>query len=329
MLDPHTPALILAPMEGVTDAPMRAVQGECGAFTHSVSEFLRVNQNVPPKSVFLKHVPELLHSSLTPNGLPVHVQLLGGDATLLAETAAFACELGARAIDLNFGCPAKTVNRHDGGATLLKYPKRIREIVGAVRAAVPRAIPVSAKLRLGWDSLDPIFENAAMAAEGGASWLTIHARTRMAGYAPPVYWPSIGQVRERLGIPVIANGDIWSLERFRQCRDETGCTHFMLGRGAVANPLLAQQVAIELGLIPTQTPQSFDWPTQLERLIRWTQHYQGVDAGRMIRRLKQWLNMAASFGTFTGFGAVKRATTTEEMFATLRANVGVDLASSA
>src|SRR5207248_8564004 len=97
---------------------------------------------------------------------------------------------------LNFGCPAKTVNRHDGGATLLKYPQRIRDIVRAVRAAVPGHVPVSAKMRLGWDSIDPIEENAAMAAEGGASWLTIHGRTRLAGYAPPIFWRPIGRVRE-------------------------------------------------------------------------------------------------------------------------------------
>ena len=87
-----------------------------------------------------------------------------------------------------------------------------------------------------------------MAAEGGADWLTIHARTRTQGYKPPVYWKPIGIVRERLGLPVVANGDIWTLADFRQCREETGCRHFMLGRSALANPLLASQVAHELGI---------------------------------------------------------------------------------
>src|SRR5262245_26931967 len=126
MLSAATPALILAPMEGVTDAPMRAVQGESGAFTFAVSEFLRISQSVPSKSTFYRHVPELRDESRTPTGLPVVVQLLGGHAGRLAEAAAVAVDAGAKAVDLNFGCPAKTVNRHDGGATLLKYPKRIR-----------------------------------------------------------------------------------------------------------------------------------------------------------------------------------------------------------
>src|SRR5262245_7631642 len=149
MLSADVPALILAPMDGVTDAPMRALQGESGAFTFAVSEFLRISQSVPHRGVFHRHVPELLNGGRTPTGLPVQVQLLGGDAERLAQAAVVAHEAGATAIDINFGCPAPTVNRHDGGATLLKYPQRIREIVAAIRSSVPRQIPVSAKLRLG------------------------------------------------------------------------------------------------------------------------------------------------------------------------------------
>ena len=117
MLNPDTPALILAPMQGVTDAPMRALQGEAGAFTFAISEFVRVNQEAVPKKVFLRYTPELLTDGLSPTGLPVQVQLLGGDANRMAESAVIACEAGAQAIDINFGCPAPTVNRNDGGAT--------------------------------------------------------------------------------------------------------------------------------------------------------------------------------------------------------------------
>jgi tRNA-dihydrouridine synthase C len=167
MLNPDTPAVILAPMDGLTDAPMRAVQGQMGAFTFAVSEFLRVSGTVLPQSVFYRHVPELYKNARTTSGLPVHVQLLGGDAGRLAQSAVVACQAGAKVIDLNFGCPAPTVNSHDGGATLLKHPQRIREIIAAVRGAVPPTVPVSAKLRLGWDSVDSIYENAEGAAEGG------------------------------------------------------------------------------------------------------------------------------------------------------------------
>ena len=321
MLHPSVPAVILAPMEGVTDAPMRAWQGAAGGFTFAVSEFLRVSQVALTKRNFYRDVPELLAGARTPTGLPVQVQLLGGDAGRMAASAFAACEAGATAIDINFGCPAPTVNRHDGGATLLKHPARIREIVGAVRAAVPKQIPVSAKMRLGWDTIHAIDENAAMAAEGGASWLTIHGRTRAACYAPPVFWRPIGRVRERLGIPVVANGDIWTVEDFRRCRDETGCLHYMLGRGALADPLLPHRVAAELGLAPAP-PDSpagpFDWLPSLRGLVTWADHF-GHRAGT-VSRLKRWLNLAQSRGRFAHFDAVKRAETVDELLAGVAAN---------
>jgi tRNA-dihydrouridine synthase C len=321
MLVPDAPALVLAPMQGVTDAPMRAVQGAAGAFSFAVSEFLRVSQQVPTQAVVHRHVPELRAGGRTPTGLPVQVQLLGGDPGRMAETAALAHVLGAAAIDINFGCPAPIVNRHDGGAALLRHPRRIRDIVAAVRAALPRAVPVSAKLRLGWDRLDPIFENAAMAAEGGAAWLTIHGRTRVAGYAPPAYWGPIGRVRDQLGIPVVANGDIWSVADFRRCRDETGCRHFMLGRGALADPLLAGRVAAELGIadgLARGEGEEFDWSSQLQGLVDWTGRCGEARPERVVDRLKQWLRLASMFGTFARFDAVKRAGSVEELFAALR-----------
>ncbi len=321
MLHQDVPALILAPMDGITDAPMRALQGETGAFTLAVSEFLRVSSEVPPRRVFLRHIPELQHDARTPTGLPVQVQLLGGDAGRMAAAAVVACDAGAGAIDINFGCPAPTVNRHDGGATLLKHPTRIREIVAAIRAAVPKEIPVSAKLRLGWDSIDDIYANAEMAAEGGADWLTIHARTRAQGYKPPVYWQPIGVVRERVRLPVVANGDIWSLADFRQCREETGCRHFMLGRSALANPLLASQVAADLGIgsgksLPAiATP--CDWIPHLQRLVHWSEFYaHDVQRGTLLR-LKQWLRLASNHGNFPAFDLIKRTQSVEELFACL------------
>jgi tRNA-dihydrouridine synthase C len=321
MLLASAPALVLAPMEGVTDAPMRAVQGEAGAFTFAVSEFIRVAQVVPPRHVFERHVPELRTGSRTPTGLPVQVQLLGGDPGRLAEAAVAAHAYGANAIDLNFGCPARTVNRHDGGATLLRYPQRIRAIVRAIRDALPASVPVSAKLRLGWDDVEAIDENAAMAAEGGAAWLTIHARTRTQGYAPPVNWPRIGRVREHLAIPVVANGDIWTVEGFRRCREETGCRHFMLGRGALANPPLAYRVGVELGIArgePGAADDKIDWPARLQRLVHWTQLRRDQPPDPLVHRLKQWLNLAATLGTFTCFDMIKRANSLDELFAYLQ-----------
>ena len=318
MLCPHTPAVVLAPMEGLTDAPMRAVLSAAGGFTYCVSEFVRVSHTVLGPGVFRKRVPEL-PSARTPSGLPVQVQLLGGDPGRVAESAVHAITAGATAIDLNFGCPAPTVNRHDGGATLLKDPPRVRAVVRAVRDAVPALIPVSAKMRLGWDRTDTIFETSEMAAEGGATWLTIHARTRMQCYAPPVNWELIGKVRERLRLPVVANGDIHSLADFRRCRDMTGCIHFMLGRGAVADPGLAGLVAAALSRSlgerrdvspPVLSPPH--WPTLLPQLIAATPAADRTPAGSL-KKLKQWLRIASACGTFAQFDRVKRTTSMVEL----------------
>lgn len=318
MIRPGVPAVVLAPMEGVTDAPMRAVQGAAGGFDYAVSEFLRVSHSVPPKHVYVSHMPELASDCTTATGLKVQLQLLGGDAGRMAESAGRACELGATGIDLNFGCPAPTVNRHDGGATLLRYPHRIREIVAAVRGAVPAHLPVSAKLRLGWDCVDAIDVNAEMAAEGGASWITIHGRTRVAGYAPPVFWKPIGRVRERLKLPVVANGDIWTFADFLRCRDQSGCTHYMLGRGALADPRLPHRVRAELGIGPAVAEGGpLDWRVPLRELVTWTERFHDGRAEKTLCRLKQWLRVAATAGTFTRFDAVKRAASAEELFAAL------------
>ena len=316
MLHSDIPALILAPMDGVTDAPMRSLQGELGGLSYAVSEFLRVNHEAPPAKVFHRHIPELRNDGMTRSGLPVQVQILGGDAGRMAEAAWIAYEAGAKAIDVNFGCPAPTVNRHDGGATLLKHPSRIREIIAAIRDALPKEIPVSAKLRLGWDSIDSIHENAEMAAEGGASWLTIHGRTRAQGYAPPAHWEPIGLVNRKLKLPIVANGDIWTIEDFRRCREVTGCRHFMIGRGALANPGLSNQIACELGISSSCNAPVFlqnDWLGRLNRLVEITLSHGETNPGQALRRMKQWLNLARLHGDFTDFEYVKRAQTTEEL----------------
>lgn len=319
---------------------MRALQGACGAFTFAVSEFVRVSSEPVPAKVFLRAVPELLCGGLTVTGMPVQVQILGGDPERMALTALAACAAGAKAIDINFGCPAKTVNRNDGGASLLKHPLRIRDIVAAVRATVPAAIPVSAKLRLGWDCSDSICENAHMAAEGGASWLTIHARTRAQGYAPPVDWQAVGRVRATLNLPVVANGDIWSLDDFSRCREETGCRHFMIGRGALANPALPTQIAAELGIniygtprygdpeLPVEVsgaadgrggraPGEADWARLLRALVHYADLCQMPPTYPPVMRMKQWLKLAHLHGAFAAFDSIKRAETVDELLASI------------
>jgi tRNA-dihydrouridine synthase C len=278
-------------MDGVTDwlhrEVLTALCEHQSGISFCVSEFVRVTDRPAPAKVLLRMCPELSRGGKTAAGVPVVVQLLGGEPEPLARTAELAVELGAPAIDLNFGCPAKTGNRHDGGATLLKHPARIEAIVGAVRAALPAAVPVSAKIRLGWECGDHVATLARAAEAGGASWLTIHGRTRSQGYGGHADWDAIGRARECVGIEVIANGDLTSPARVESCRAQSGCRAFMLGRGALARP----QIFRELRGMPAADGRGLLGvllPAYARRMLA-----TGESERAVLNRLKQWLCLAS------------------------------------
>ena len=189
--------LVLAPMDGLTDPLMRDILTQIGCldggqgYDWCVSEFIRVTSTLHGKQVVYRYCPEALTDWKTKAGTPVHPQFLGSDPICLAENAARAAELGAPAIDLNFGCPAKTVNKHRGGAVLLDEPELIHSIVSTVRRSVPAHIPVSAKIRLGYADASVALDVAQAVESAGAAWLTVHARTKTQGYKPPAYWELI------------------------------------------------------------------------------------------------------------------------------------------
>lgn len=235
--------LYLAPMEGVTDFVLRDLLTSQGDIDFCTTEFLRVTDKLHPHSVFLRYCPELNTGSKTRSGTPVYIQLLGGQPGPLAENAFRAYRMGAAGIDLNFGCPAKTVNRHDGGASLLKSSDRIFTIISSVRSAVPRDIPVTAKIRLGFDDPSVCLENAKAAEEAEVSHLTVHCRTKMDGYKPPAHWNWIPKIKEQVKrIPIVANGDIFTVNDFIRCRQETACDRFMIGRGIMSDPFLFNKI---------------------------------------------------------------------------------------
>ena len=169
--------VVLGPMEGVLDHLMRQILTEINDYDLCVTEFVRVIDQLLPDHVFHRLCPELLQGSQTASGVPVHVQLLGQEPNWLAENAIKAAKLGARGIDLNFGCPAKLVNKSKGGAALLQHPELIHSIVKTCRDAVPSNIPVSAKIRLGWENPEDCFEIVDAIQAAGANELTVHART--------------------------------------------------------------------------------------------------------------------------------------------------------
>ncbi len=234
--------LHLAPMEGVVDFILRDVLTGIGGIDQCVTEFIRVTDKLHSPAVIYRYAPELKMGSRTRHGTPMFLQYLGGQAQPLAENAARGAELGALGVDLNFGCPAKTVNRHDGGASLLKTPERIFEIVSTVRRAVPAHIPVTAKMRLGFDDPSHCFANAEAVQAAGASWLTVHCRTKTDGYKPPAYWEWIPRMKEKVSLPIVANGEIWNVSDFWRCAEVTDCQKIMIGRGGVARPFLFRDI---------------------------------------------------------------------------------------
>lgn len=290
------PRLLLAPMEGLLDVTLRDVLTRVGGIERCVAEFIRVTGTLLPEKVFLRIVPELAHGGRTPAGVPVRAQLLGSDPACLAENAARLAGLGPAGIDLNFGCPAKLVNRHGGGALLLEDPALIHRIVAAVRRAVPAAMPVSAKMRLGFHDGSRALDCALAIASGGAGELVVHARTRDDGYKPPAYWEQIAPLREALAIPVIANGEIWDVADAERCMRLSGCDTLMLGRGMVADPGLALAIVASrpgAGRAGggSQLAAEVSW-ADLQPLLAayWVLVCAHVEPRATAGRLKQWLN---------------------------------------
>lgn len=274
----------LAPMEGLLDHGLRDTLTRVGGVELCVSEFIRVTDSVLPARAFMRVVPELREGSRTPAGVPVRVQLLGSDPACLADNAQALSALHPAGIDLNFGCPAKTVNRHRGGAVLLQEPELVGQIVAAVRRAVPAHIPVSAKMRLGYED-DALAEDCAQAIEAaGASDLVVHARTKRHGYRPPAYWDRIADIRACVKLPMVANGEIWSVQDARRCREVTGCQRLMIGRGLVSDPGLALAIAAD-GAV------TVPW-SHIRALmpVFWQSVCARVAPRHRAGRLKQWLN---------------------------------------
>ena len=275
--------VLLAPMEGVLDSLVRELLTEVNDYDLCITEFVRVVDQLLPAKVFHRLCPELHNNSRTPSGTRVRIQLLGQYPQWLAENAARAVELGSYGVDLNCGCPSKLVNGSGGGATLLKDPELIYRGAKAMREAVPDPLPVTVKVRLGWDNSDRQFEIADAVQQAGASELVVHGRTKEQGYkAEHINWQAIGEIRQRLTIPVIANGEIWDWQSAQDCMAISGCDAVMIGRGALNIPNLSRVVKYNEPRMP--------WPDVVTLLQKYTRLEKQGDTGLYhVARIKQWL----------------------------------------
>jgi tRNA-dihydrouridine synthase C len=273
-------------MEGVLDHLMRDLLTQVGNYDLCVTEFVRVVDQVISDRAFYRFCPELkeadAYGCTTGSGTPVRVQLLGQYPEYMAENAAKVIELGSSGVDINFGCPSKTVNKSRGGAILLKDPENLYQIVKAVKDAVPADTIVSAKIRLGYEDKTLAIENGQAVEAAGASELTVHARTKLEGYKPPAHWHWIAKIKKEINIPVIANGDIWSLDDAIKCREISGCKDLMVGRGALTIP--------NLGKVIKQESAVMSWHDAQALLLAYTDFETRGDKSKYFpNRMKQWL----------------------------------------
>jgi tRNA-dihydrouridine synthase B len=226
--------LILAPMAGISDRPFRSICKEFGAGM-AVSEMVASNPALREnKQTLLK----TNHDGET--GL-CSVQILGTDPKIMADAAKYNVRRGAQIIDINMGCPAKKVCAVAAGSALLRDADLVKKILDAVVNAVE--VPVTLKIRTGWDTQNRnAVEIAKIAASSGVAALTVHGRTRACKFEGQAEYETIKQVKQAVGIPVIANGDIDSAEKAQFVLNVTGADALMIGRAAQGNPWLFKEI---------------------------------------------------------------------------------------
>ena len=254
---------LLAPMEAVTDLPFRTVCEELGA-TITFTEFLSAEALTRGAEKAVGRMwPSLQDRQFV-------VQIFGREPERLARAAQMGVESGATVIDINMGCPAKKVTAGLCGSALMREPELAAELVRAVRAAIPQNVPVTVKHRLGWDEKSINAPEFAMRmVDAGAAMITVHGRTRAQGFSGSASLDGVAAVRDKLpaNIPVIGNGDVKSLADYQRMRSQTGVNAVMIGRGAMGNPWLFEEIrAFESGEAPPAPP------TIAERHRVWRRH---------------------------------------------------------
>ena len=269
--------VFMAPMAGITDKPFRTILAECGG-GNLISEMVAVNaiQRKNPKSYQIADVKD--------EPYPVTVQMVGNSPELFADAAQLVTELGAHSIDINMGCPVKKIVNNNSGSALMKDLNLASQIIKATVKATP--LKVSVKFRKGWDEAHVnAVDFAKMCEDAGASYITVHGRTRAQGYSGTADWNIIAAVKQAVLIPVIGNGDITSPEDAKQKMETSGVDGVMIGRAVLGNPWLLDRTDRYLRGLPAKTmPTTADIRKMLLKHLHLLINYYGERGGIAISR---------------------------------------------
>jgi tRNA-dihydrouridine synthase B len=283
-IGPHilTSPVYVAPMAGVTDAPFRKLAREFGAG-------LACTEMISSEALVRGHRESIRLMDLDWDQRPVSVQLMGGDPVVMAQAARMAETAGADIVDINMGCPVPKVVKTSGGSSLLRDPERACRVAAAVVGAV--SIPVTVKIRLGWDfATRNYLEMATRLERTGIQGLAVHGRTRSQRYDPWADWEAIAQVKASVGIPVAGSGDLRTAEDAERRWADTGVDAVMLGRGILGNLWLVHQTVTRL--TTGETIEDLSWTEQIALVRRHCDlvldYYGGERGSRMLRKFIAW-----------------------------------------
>lgn len=283
------PAVVLAPMAGITDTVfrrfIRRLSG-CGLIMTEFTSSHGVVANHGREQAKPRRTP-FNYLYYEPDEHPIVAQLFGSDPDVLADAARVVEGLGFDGVDMNFGCPVKKVVRCNGGSGLLRDLPLVERILRAVRSAV--SIPFTCKFRTGWDEGSIVVREMGLLAEDcGLQGVSLHGRTRQQGYSGRSNWDRIAELKDAVNIPVVGNGDVFSPEDCVRMFRHTGCDGVMIGRAASNNPWIFRQIQQYL------VTGSYDQPTHRQRLELMLDYYRtllddaGKISGRPLGKMKQF-----------------------------------------
>lgn len=273
--------VLQSPLSGVTDLVFRRLVRRYAPDSMVYTEMVSASE-----LHHLRSLPQMM--DIDPDERPVSIQLFDCRPDFMAEAARRAVDQGSLTIDINMGCPVNKITKKGGGSSLLRDPDMAVSLVAAVAEAV--AVPVTVKTRIGWDDATiNAIEFARAMENAGAQMLTLHGRTRAQGYTGPARWDWIAKVKQSIAIPVIANGDIFSVEAAIACLAQTGADGVMCSRGTLGYPFLVGQIDYLL-----REGQPMPLPTTAERLRCAQEHlqmlvdYKGARGIRQARKHMAW-----------------------------------------